>query len=103
MAASEAKLWAALIRQLDEVALLDLAMNIGDPFPWRTFLALLDRCDREELSKEELKAIDRATSHLLDVASSLLVIQGLPMLRPEDVLFTSLGTTQAISTLRTKR
>ena len=89
----EARLWANMATSLDEVSLLDLALYIGDPFPWRTFLSVLDALSADGL--DDLTA--RAQEHLLNLASNLLTIQGLPMLRPEDVLLSSVGVTHVVS------
>lgn len=89
-----ARQWASIANALDEVVLLDLAISVGDPFPWRTFLHLLDALSVDGLDD----LVSRAQDHLLELASNLLKIQGLSMLQPEDVLLSSVGITHAIST-----
>lgn len=90
----EARSWASIASKLDEVSLLDLALYVGDPFPWRTFLAMLDGLSADGLDD----LVTRAQQHVLVLASNLLAIQGLSMLRPEDVLLSSVGISQVVST-----
>lgn len=95
----EAKLWAYVSKRMDEASLLDLALTINDPFPWRTFLCLLDSFDHNGYGD----LVEEAQAHLLDVAASLLKAQGLAFLRPEDVIRTPLGVEQAISAYQRHR
>jgi len=82
---TSARLWAAIVNNLDEVSLFLLARHTRDPFPWRPFLALLDA----HTSKGHGAYTERATLHLLEVAESMLKLQGLGALRPCDVLHSS--------------
>ena len=87
-------MWSSIATHLDEISLLDLGVYMGDPFPWRAFLHVLDALSVDGVDD----LVTRAQQHVLILASNLLSIQGLSMLRPEDVLLSSVGITHAVST-----
>lgn len=75
---------AACARQLyllDARLLLLLGRAVHDPFPWRPFLLLGDRCVRAEVPGAE-----DARRHLLEIAQGLLDLMGLELLEPRDVM-----------------
>ena len=79
MTRTSAHLWSHVILNLTEEVLLVLGRSTSDPFPWRPLLLALDNLTVQGFN------LDRATQHLLDVAKSLMKIQGLGMLKIGDV------------------
>jgi len=75
-----ADLWNHATLCLDEEALLELGRQTKDPFPWKPLLLVLDHLFVHGFDTEQ------AAKHLLDIAQSLLKIQGLDRIRPEDLL-----------------
>jgi len=75
-----ANLWNHVVLGLDEETLLELTRTTRDPFSWKPFLFILDHLLIQGFDTHD------AAAHLLDVAKSLMKIQGLGRLKPEDVL-----------------
>lgn len=74
----------AVTRQLyllDTRLLLLLGRAVHDPFPWRPFLLLADRC-----VAKGLEGAVEAREHLFDIIHGLLDLMGLELLEPYDVM-----------------
>lgn len=84
----------AVVRQcylLDTRLLLALGRAVLDPFPWRPFLRVADRC-----VERELEGANAAREHLLTTSQGLLDMMGLELLEPRDLM----GTLRAHDALR---
>ncbi|MBO6936797.1 MAG: hypothetical protein JJ863_17640 [Deltaproteobacteria bacterium] len=73
--------WAHAFLTVDEAILLELAMKLRDPFPWRPLLRLAQLMVEVE-DRVELRG---AVAHLEQVAKNLLRAQGLDLVRPGDI------------------
>lgn len=90
---SLAEAWVRQIYLLDRTTLVVLGREVNDPFPWRPFLVLLDRC-----VSRSIPGAQEARAYLLELAQELLDLVGLEVLQPRDVLG-SLRITEAISAI----
>ncbi len=74
--------WGQALMMLDEVVLLELGRECGDPNPWVPFLQLLVRL------REAGHGADTAAAevHLREVATNLLRAKGLTLVSPDDLL-----------------
>lgn len=89
--ASDAPLWPHVLLALDVGALLHLANEVRDPFPWRVFLRLVITLRAHGDTTE----LERAEAHLRDLARKLLDLQGLALLEPDDLLAAPAGSALA--------
>ncbi len=78
---------------LDVVTLLALGRAVHDDYPWRPFLALLDRC-----TDAGVDGAADARAYLLQLASDLLELMGLGVLQPRD-LMGSIRIQEAVSAI----
>lgn len=67
----DAALWSTIVLGLGVCEFVTLAQHIHDPFPWRPFLSRLDH-----LEAVGVTSVRTATAHLLEVARSMLKLQG---------------------------
>lgn len=73
-------LWLQLLRNLTARQLLHLAREFQDPFPWRSFLLVIERL------RKQGQPVESAHKHLLQIITDLLTAQGMGVLSPEDVM-----------------
>jgi hypothetical protein len=85
--------WVRQSFLLDRVTLITLGREVNDPFPWRPFLVLLDRC-----ASRNVPGAMEARQRLMGLAQELLDLAGLEVLQPRDVLG-SLRIEEAISAI----
>ena len=76
-----AGVWIANAFLWDVRALVALGRHVNDPYPFRPFLAVLDRC-----VLASVPGADRARAHLEEVSQELLAAQGLELVRPRDTM-----------------
>jgi hypothetical protein len=76
-----AGVWVAQAYLWDVRALVALGRAVNDPYPYRPFLAVLDRCVLSGVPGAEA-----ALAHLEEVSQQLLVAQGLELVRPRDTM-----------------
>jgi hypothetical protein len=88
---TSADLWNHITINLDEEVLLALGRHTSDPFPWKPLLLVLDHLASHDYDTAQ------ATDHLLKLSSSLLSLQGLGRLRPEDLLAWGVDPRSALS------
>ncbi len=89
----EVFLWCCMVRNLTVNQLLTMGRAVSDPFPWKPFLALLDRATVDGYLTDE------ATEYLLHIAQELLNAQGLWVLTPADLMGTPLAIQEAVAAL----
>ncbi len=75
------KHWVRQAYLLDTKQLLRLSRLSCDLHPWRGVLSILNR-----LLAAEFEPAEKAREHILSVAQDLLNLQGLELLRPQDVV-----------------
>lgn len=90
-----ARAWVRQLYLLDVCALLSIGRLSNDPFPWRPFLAMADRCCARGIPE----ALD-ARDHLLSCSTDLLAAMGLELLEPRDVM-AQLQLREALTRLET--
>lgn len=73
--------WIANAYLWDVRTLLALGRQVSDPYPYRPFLAVLDRC-----VLAGVQGAERARAHLEAVSQELLTAQGLELVRPRDTM-----------------
>lgn len=76
-----ASVWVASAFLWDVRALVTLGRHVHDPYPYRPFLAVLDRCVLAGVPGAE-----GARAHLERVSQELLAAQGLELVRPRDTM-----------------